>query len=131
MSMLEWLGIFENAPLKPARKSSGDVLLDLLLDKWKMASAEKDMVVMQHEVEYIHKGKKIMLTSSMVLKGESRDMSAMAKTVGLPIAILACMVLTKKITPPTGVLMPTMASVYRPVLTELGHYGIVFKDEVA
>ena len=130
ISQLQWLGLFEELPLRPAHRSSGDILLELLLDKWKMASSEKDMVVMQHEIEYIHKGSKIMLNSSMVLKGESRDMSAMAKTVGLPIGILARLVLNKKIVPPKGVLMPTMASVYRPVLTELAHHGIAFMEEI-
>ena len=130
MSMLEWLGLFEEAPLKPAKCSSGDVLLELLLNKWNMASAEKDMVVMQHEFEYTHKGSKVTLTSSMVLKGENRDHSAMAKTVGLPMGILGKLVLNKKIVPPTGVLMPVMPSVYRPVLTELAHHGISFKEEV-
>jgi hypothetical protein len=86
---------------------------------------------MQHEVEYMHKDeKKIKLTSSMVLKGENREHSAMAKTVGLPMAVLARMVLTKKINPPIGVHIPNMASVYRPVLTELKHHGIIFKEEV-
>jgi saccharopine dehydrogenase-like NADP-dependent oxidoreductase len=66
----------------------------------------------------------------MVINGENREYSAMAKTVGLPIGILARMVLNKKIKPPTGVLLPTMPLVYRPVLTELTHHGIVFTDEV-
>lgn len=130
IAMLQWLGLFDETPLKPGKRCSGDILLEVLLDKWKMASAEKDMVVMQHEIEYLHKGKKITLISSMVIKGENREMSAMAKTVGLPIGILARLVLNKKIVPPIGVLMPTMASVYRPVLTELAHYDIVFKEEV-
>ena len=130
ISMIQWLGLFDESPLKPAKCSSADILLELLLDKWKMASVEKDMVVMQHEIEYIHKGKKITLTSSMVIKGENREYSAMAKTVGLPMGILARMVLNKKITPPTGVLLPVMPSVYRPLLTELAHHGIVFSEEV-
>ena len=130
ISMLQWLGLFEEISLKPGKFSSADVLLELLLDKWKMASIEKDMVAMQHEIEYMHKDRKIKLTSSMVIKGENREYSAMAKTVGLPIAILARMVLTKKIKPPTGVILPIMASIYRPVLTELTHHGIVFTEEV-
>ncbi|MES2702225.1 MAG: saccharopine dehydrogenase C-terminal domain-containing protein [Bacteroidota bacterium] len=128
--MLQWLGLFDETPMKPAKTCSGEVLLQLLLDKWNMASAEKDMVVMQHEFEYTHKGTKVNLTSSMVLKGENREFSAMAKTVGLPMGILARMVLNNKITPPVGVLMPVMPSVYRPVLTELAHHGIVFKEEI-
>lgn len=130
VSLLEWLGLFGEQPLKPGMHSSGEILLDLLLDKWKMASAEKDMVVMQHEFEYTHKGTKVVLTSTMVHKGENREFSAMAKTVGLPMGILARMVMNKKLVPPTGVLLPVMPSIYRPVLTELSHHGISFKEEV-
>jgi len=130
ISMLQWLGLFDERTLPPGKQSSGEVLLNVLLDKWKMAPEEKDMVVMQHEMEYLHKGNKIALTSAMILKGESRDHSAMAKTVGLPMGILTRLVLNKKINPPTGVALPSMASVYRPVLTELAHHGIIFKDKV-
>ncbi len=129
-SMLKWLGFFDDIPLMPATTTSADLLLELLLDKWKLETVDKDMVVMQHEIEYMHKGRKIKVISSMVIKGENRDHSAMAKTVGLPMGILARMVLNKKIVPPTGVLLPNMVSVYRPVLTELAHYGISFKEVV-
>lgn len=131
IGLLGWLGFFDELPLKPGMQSSADILLELLLEKWSMASAEKDMVVMQHEFEYLHKGNKTKLTSTMVLKGESRDHSAMAKTVGLPMGILAHMVLNKKIVPPTGIVIPTMPQVYKPVLTELAHHGIEFHDEVS
>ncbi len=130
VSMLRWLGIFDQLPLKQGRYCSADILLDLLQDRWGMGPDDKDMVVMQHEFEYLHRGKKIKMNSSMVLKGESRDMSAMAKTVGLPMAVLAKLVLNKKINLPTGVLLPNMPTVYRPILTELAHYGIVFNEEV-
>lgn len=130
MNMLKWLGLFEETPLKPGKYSSADILLPLLLEKWKMAPEDKDMIVMQHEFEYLHKSRKIKLTSTMVLEGDGRELSAMAKTVGLPIAILTKLVLNKKIVPPTGVVLPNMAAVYRPVLTELAHYGINFTEEV-
>jgi saccharopine dehydrogenase-like NADP-dependent oxidoreductase len=130
MSMLQWLGLFDDAPLAPGMYASADVLLNLLLDKWKMEPHEKDMVVMQHEIEYLRKDTRIKLTSSMKVIGEQRDMSAMAKTVGLPMGMLARMVLNKKLDPPTGVLLPNMASVYRPLLIELAHHDIVFKEEV-
>ncbi|OJW85265.1 MAG: hypothetical protein BGO69_06505 [Bacteroidetes bacterium 46-16] len=130
LSMLQWLGLFEDKLVPSKTTSSADILLDLLLDKWQMKPEEKDMVVMQHEIEYIHKGKKIKTTSTMTLKGENKEHSAMAKTVGLPMGILAKMILTKKINPPKGVLIPNMPSVYRPLLTELNHHGISFTDEV-
>lgn len=130
IELLGWLGLFEEFPLMPGTASSGEILLELLLEKWNMASAEKDMVVMQHEIEYMHKGRKTKLTSTMVIKGENRERSAMAKTVGLPMGILARMVLTKKVTPPVGVLIPNMPAVYRPVLAELEDHGIEFIDEI-
>lgn len=131
MEMLVWLGIFDDVKINQGNISSADILLNLLLQKWEMAPEDKDMVVMQHEVEYMHRGDKIKMTSTMVIEGESRDHSAMAKTVGLPMAILAKMVLTNKIIPPLGVLIPSMPAVYRPVLTELKHHGIEFIETVS
>lgn len=129
ISMLDWLDLFENKALIP-KASSSDLMLDVLLDKWKMQPEDKDMVVMQHEVEYQHKGQRVKCTSTMVTTGENSEYTAMAKTVGLPMAILAKFLLQNKITPPKGVLIPNMASVYRPIMTELAHHGIEFKDVV-
>ncbi len=129
ISMLKWLGLFDEKPIA-AGKSSADVLLHILLDKWQMKPEDKDVVVMQHEVEYHHKDRKTKLTSTMMVTGENSEHSAMAKTVGLPIGILTKLVLDKRINPPTGVLIPNMATVYRPVLTELKHYGISFRDDI-
>lgn len=130
MSMMAWMGLFGDTPLKAGNFSSADILLDLLQQKWSMAPTEKDMVVMQHEVEYIHREKKTTLLSTMVIKGDDREFSAMAKTVGLPMGILAKMVMNNVIDTPKGVLIPNMASVYRPVLNELKHYGVDFTEEV-
>lgn len=130
LGMVEWLGILDETPLPGGKKSSAMHLLDVLERKWQMLPEEKDMVIMQHEVEYTHKDQKIKLVSNMTLIGENRDQSAMAKTVGLPMGILARMVLTNKIQYPTGVCIPNMSTVYRPVLTELKHHGISFTEEV-
>ena len=131
MAMLEWLGLFDTLPVKESAKTSADILLGLLLEKWSMKPEDKDMVVMHHEVEYLHRDKKITLHSSMVVKGDDSKYSAMAKTVGLPMGVLAKLVMTGKITPPQGVQIPNMPSVYRPVMNELAHYGIRFEDTVS
>jgi saccharopine dehydrogenase-like NADP-dependent oxidoreductase len=130
VDMLEWMGVLDDKPFPDAPKNSGGILLNLLQDKWKMEPADKDMVVMQHEVEYTHRDRRIKLVSTMAIKGENREYSAMAKTVGLPMGILARMVLNNKINTPKGVLIPSMPSVYRPVMTELHHHGINFVEEV-
>lgn len=131
ITMVEWLGIFDDEPIKPKKNNSADILLDVLLRKWVLKPDDKDLVVMRHELEYIHKSnKKTTLVSTMALKGVNAKYSAMAKTVGLPMAILTRLVLNKKIKPPLGVCIPNMASVYRPVLAELSEHGIVFKEEI-
>lgn len=130
VSMLEWLGLFENNAIPSKKTNSADTLLDILLDKWEMQPGDKDMVVMQHEIEYFHKGLRTKCTSSMIVKGENREMTAMAKTVGMPMAILAKMILANKVKPVAGVHIPNMSSIYRPLLTELHHHGIEFKDVV-
>ncbi len=131
ITMVEWLGIFDDEPIKPKKNNSADILLDVLLRKWVLKPDDKDLVVMRHELEYIHKSnKKTTLVSTMALKGVNAKYSAMAKTVGLPMAILTRLVLNKKIKPPLGVCIPNMPSVYRPVLAELSEHGIVFKEEI-
>jgi saccharopine dehydrogenase (NADP+, L-glutamate forming) len=130
IDLLEWMGIFSEQPIPDQPATSAELLLKLLLNKWEMKPDDKDMVVMQHEVEYLHRNKKIKLTSSMVLKGENREYSAMAKTVGLPMGILARIAMNKKLPQVKGVHIPNMPSIYRPVMTELHHHGIHFVEEV-
>jgi saccharopine dehydrogenase-like NADP-dependent oxidoreductase len=131
VTMVAWLGIFDDEPIKPKKHNSADILLDVLLRKWSMKPDDKDLVIMRHELEYVHKSnKKTTLVSTMTLKGENAKYSAMAKTVGLPMAILTRLVLTNKIKPPFGVCIPNLPSVYRPVLAELSEHGITFKEEI-
>lgn len=130
MKMLTWLGIFANDPIPLREASSGEILLDILLKKWEMKPTDKDMVVMQHKVEYIFRNKPINLTSTMVIKGEDREFSAMAKTVGLPMGILARMIMTRDLKLPTGVLIPNMPALYKPILKELEYHGITFHEQV-
>jgi len=62
-----------------------------------------------------------------VMKGENRQDTAMAKTVGLPMGILAKLILLGKVQL-TGVHIPVMKEVYEPVLEELAQYGVVFEE---
>jgi saccharopine dehydrogenase-like NADP-dependent oxidoreductase len=128
LKMLDWLGLFSDDAIPAGRMSNGDLLLSILETKWEMRPEDKDMVVMQHEVEYRHRGRENKLISSMVIKGENRELSAMAKTVGLPMGILTRMVTSNKLRLPQGVLIPNMPAIYRPVMNELIHYGIEFHD---
>ena len=61
--------------------------------------------------------------------GDDGQRTAMAKTVGLPLAIGALRVLDGTITR-RGVVIPTVKDVYEPILAALADHGIAFSDEV-
>ena len=63
----------------------------------------------------------------MVIKGENQTHTAMAKTVGLPVAIAALKILNEEITTP-GVQLPITKEVYTPILKELESFGISFNE---
>lgn len=103
-------------------------LESILMQKWSLAPDDKDMIVMYHKFGYELHGEKHQIDSSMVCKGRDQTYTAMAKTVGLPVAMAAIGILNKKITTP-GVLRPINKEVYDPILKELESYGIVFQEK--
>lgn len=125
---LEWTELFSDRPIKLKRATPAQALEDLLLDKWALKKEDKDMIIMQHQFEYVLDGTPKKLISSMVTKGEDSVNTSMAKTVGLPVAILVKLLLLGKVSL-TGVHIPVMAEIYEPVLEELKKYGIDFIDE--
>jgi saccharopine dehydrogenase-like NADP-dependent oxidoreductase len=69
------------------------------------------------------------VNSTLVLKGDDQIHTAMAKTVGLPLAMGAVLILKEKIKQ-RGVLVPTIASIYNPILMELEKFDIKFTEEI-
>ena len=128
MKLLSWLGLFDEVLIADGTYTSATILLNILKDKWQMKPEDKDMIVMQHEVEYKYQNKPTQLNSTMILIGDNSEYTAMAKTVGLPMAILAKLVLTNEIAILKGVHIPNMPSVYKPVMAELEEHGIIFKE---
>jgi len=104
------------------------MLQKILSDSWTLEEDEKDMIVMHHKFGYELHGKKHQIESSLVVKGENQTFTAMAKTVGLPVAIATLKILNKEITTP-GVKLPITKEVYAPILKELEQYGIMFKEK--
>ena len=86
------------------------------------------MIVMYHKFGYELNGKKQQIDSTMVSVGEDQTYTAMAKTVGLPVAIATLAILNGKITTP-GVQIPIQKEVYEPILKELEDYGISFSEK--
>ena len=126
---IDWLGLFDEVPVPLSKPFSPALALEaLLLEKWALNPQDKDMIIMQHEFEYILDGAHHRLTSSLVMKGEDQTQTAMAKLVGLPLGIFAKLLLEGKVQAP-GVNIPVMPEVYVPVLEELASFGVVFHDK--
>ncbi|WP_291962225.1 saccharopine dehydrogenase family protein [Maribacter sp.] len=102
-------------------------LQKILEDSWTLKSNEKDMIVMYHKFGYELNGEKKQIDSKLVVTGENQTFTAMAKTVGLPVAMAALKILNGKITTP-GVQIPISKEVYEPILKELEDYGVNFKE---
>ncbi|MDX5438503.1 MAG: saccharopine dehydrogenase, partial [Pontibacter sp.] len=128
MQKLSWLGLFEDTQVDLAGATPAQVLEKILKEKWTLSPGDKDMIVMQHLFEYELNGEKREITSSLVALGEDEVQTAMAKTVGLPVGILAKLMLQDRVTH-RGVVIPIYPELYEPVLEELKAYGIDFVEE--
>jgi saccharopine dehydrogenase-like NADP-dependent oxidoreductase len=125
---LDWLGLFSKKKIRLKDATPALILEQLLLDKWKLNPQDKDMIIMQHEFEYELGREKRQQISTLVMKGEDSENTAMSKLVGLPLGIFAKQVMGGHIVK-AGVNIPVMPEVYEPVLNELKEYGVIFKDE--
>jgi saccharopine dehydrogenase-like NADP-dependent oxidoreductase len=127
LAKLKWLGIYEATPIKLKDATPAQILQDLLEKKWLLRETDKDMIVMQHYFGYTLNGKEKVIVSSLVVKGEDQVHTAMAKTVGLPLAITVKNILSGKIKS-TGVQIPTTKEIYEPLLAELEELGVKFEE---
>jgi saccharopine dehydrogenase-like NADP-dependent oxidoreductase len=127
LDKLEWLGLFSDEKIPLDDASSAQVLQELLERKWKLEPQDKDMILMQHEVEYEIGNQKKRHVSTLVQYGSDSENTAMAKLVGLPLAIGIKNILLGNIVA-KGVVIPITSEIYEPVMAELGEFGIVFEE---
>ena len=126
---LEELDVFNPNKMVELKKATpAQILQKILMDSWTLDEDDKDMIVMYHKFGYELKGKKHQIDATMVSIGDDQTYTAMAKTVGLPVAIATLGILNGKITTP-GVQIPILKEVYEPILKELEDFGIVFKEK--
>jgi saccharopine dehydrogenase-like NADP-dependent oxidoreductase len=104
------------------------ILEKILSEKWKLKPQDKDMIVMYHKFGYEINGEKKQIDATMVCLGEDQTYTAMAKTVGLPLAIATLRTLTKGWCIP-GVQIPILPEIYGPILLELQEHGIIFHEK--
>ncbi|AUS05641.1 saccharopine dehydrogenase family protein [Pseudotamlana carrageenivorans] len=125
---LDCLDLFSNSCYCGITNATPAQMLEkILTNSWSLEKTDKDMLVMYHKIGYKNNNKKHELHSHLIVTGEDSTYTAMAKTVGLPIAIATCAILNKKITS-AGVQIPTAKSIYTPILKELQDFKIIFNE---
>lgn len=128
ISRFEWLGLFDDTTKLGLRNATAAQILEkILVEKWVLEPQDKDMLVMVHQFSYLLNGEKRFIESSMVNLGDDQVHTAMSKTVGYPVGICAKLILQDRISD-RGVLLPTKAEIYRPILDELEDLGVVFRE---
>uniref|UniRef100_A0A2S2QCA7 Alpha-aminoadipic semialdehyde synthase n=2 Tax=Sipha flava TaxID=143950 RepID=A0A2S2QCA7_9HEMI len=101
-----------------------DTFSQFIASKLSLSKSERDLVVLYHDIGVLWPGnryeKKLV---TLVSYGEVGGYTAMAKTVGIPTAIAANMVLQGEIQA-KGLVLPFTPDIYRPMLTRLRIEGI-------
>lgn len=127
MRNLSWSGFFDDELVGLTEGTPAQILEFILNKKWRLNSADKDLVVMWHRFRYQVNGNAKESQASLVSTGDDSTFTAMAKTVGLPLGIAAKLVLSGKITS-TGVCIPVTPEFYNPILSELATLGISLQE---
>lgn len=137
---LEWLGLFQADAARQIAHLFPKTILDgiaaLMSHTMTYRSGECDMVVMRHDIisskpetgSHESKATKKRYRSSLVVFGELDGETAMAQTVGLPVAIGTRLLLENQIE--SGVVIPVLPQIYQPILRELDELGIRMTEQV-
>ena len=81
---------------------------------------------MLHDFEWELEGTRYQTIASLGMEGEDASNTAMAKTVGLPLGIIA-KALFHKLIEKKGLVLPLTTNIYKHVLKELSNFGIQFQ----
>ena len=127
MKRLHWSGLFSDELVGLQYGTPAQILEHILMKKWKLNDGDKDFIVMWHRFVYDQSGSKKEIQSYLTATGKDEKETAMAKTVGLPLAIAANLLIEGKISS-RGVVIPTVKQIYEPILDELRKFDIKFTE---
>lgn len=123
MKRLHWSGLFSTERIGLSQGTPAQILEHILSKQWKLTIGDKDFIVMWHRFVHEKDGESKEIQAYLTATGEDETETAMAKTVGLPLAIAAQLLLERKITS-RGVVIPVVKEIYEPVLKALSGLGI-------
>ncbi len=121
------LNSLEPIPLE-GKLPAGKVLQEIIERVWRLQPEDKDLLIFHHDIEYAISDHAHQIESTLTVKGDNAEDTAMAKCVGLPLAIFTKLFLTGEIKGLKGVQIPTDRLVYKPILAELKQFGILFEE---
>ena len=124
---IEALDLLADTPVITQAATAAVILQWIIEKKWKLEKGDRDRIVMIHKLSYILAGNIKTMQSYMIVDGEDDERTAMAKTVGLPLAIAIDLFLQGNIKS-RGVQIPITEEFYKPILAKLESVGIVFKE---
>jgi hypothetical protein len=125
---LDRLGLFSGDAVPVEKGGAIDILAARMIEKMSFDEGERDMIVLEHTFEAAYPdGQKEKITSTMIDFGIPHGDSAMARTVGLPPAIGTKLILEGDISL-TGVHIPIVPDIYKPLLAELMSMNIAFTE---
>jgi saccharopine dehydrogenase-like NADP-dependent oxidoreductase len=130
MENLTWLGLFSDEEVGCEGETPAAMMIHLLKRKLPLVPGMRDMVVIMHELDVEYgDSRSERITSTLVAEGEANGFTAMAKTVGLPTAVTAKLLMLGKLKL-TGSHIPTQRSIYEPVLREMAGAGLEFVENL-
>jgi len=127
---MEWLGLFSDEAVPDGADTPVDILTARMQAKMGYKPGERDMLIMQHEFVAEYPDRREAITATMIDYGIPFGDSSMSRTVGLPAAIGARMILQGEMSGLSGVQVPVIPAIYEPVLAELEKVGISLEEKV-
>jgi saccharopine dehydrogenase (NADP+, L-glutamate forming) len=126
---LDFLGFFDDEKLNYRETTPFEITSDRMINRMMLNEDEKDIVLLQHIILAAYpNGTKEVIRSSMVDSGSLSTNTAIARTVSLPAAIAARLIIENKIML-NGVKRPVVPHIYIPILNELKSLGITMNEE--
>lgn len=124
MKRLMWSGFFTDEKIGLDQGTPAQVTEHILQKRWKLQRGDKDFIVMWHRFGFETHGRgKREIQAYLTCTGQDENNTAMAQTVGLPLAIATKLLLQGKIKS-RGVVIPVVPEFYNPILEELGQLNI-------
>ncbi|MBS0010297.1 MAG: saccharopine dehydrogenase NADP-binding domain-containing protein [Bacteroidales bacterium] len=125
----EWLGLFDDIEIPESAQNPFEAISELMMTKMILKEDERDMIVLKHIFLAVHlDGSRELISSQMIDYGSPSTDTSISRTVALPAAVAAKLILDGQIAL-KGVYRPVKKEIYMPVLDRLEELGIKTEEE--